>query len=145
MNDAVLERDGALSGDQRLESVLAQRRPILGRDQIEAVATQARGLAAHVVERQRRVGAEVGAPETLLDAAAPLDARLRSRLPALLTLRGQGREQGRRCRERPKDFSSFHEGGLYRPCRSCHCQARRPAVRSLRAAGPRARPETIRR
>src|SRR5690606_36954214 len=69
MDDAVLERDAARADEQRLEAVTAERRPVLGPDQIEAVHAEPRGFAAHVVERQSRGLAEVHAPEALLDAA----------------------------------------------------------------------------
>ncbi len=62
MDDAVRERHGTRAGEQRLEAVLAQRRPVGRIDEVEAVAAEPCGLAAHVVERELGVGAEVDAP-----------------------------------------------------------------------------------
>src|SRR5690606_23165988 len=70
MNDPVLERDGPGSREQRLEPVAAQRRPLLGRNQIEAVNPHLGGEAAHLVERQRRVLAEIDFPQPLTDTPA---------------------------------------------------------------------------
>ena len=69
----------AISGSS---PVLAQRGPVDRIDEIEAVTAEPRGLAAHVVERELGVVAEVHLPETLLDAALARDFRGRRRAAA---------------------------------------------------------------
>ena len=78
VDDAVSNVTGPAPASKRLEPVLAQRRPVGRVDEIETVAAEPRGLAAHVVERELRVGAEVDAPQPLLDAAFSRDPRLRA-------------------------------------------------------------------
>jgi hypothetical protein len=107
VDDAILKRDRARTGEQGLEAVLAQRRPVGGIDEVEAVDTEPRGLATHVVERELRVRAEIHAPQPLLDAPLAHDLRLRRRL-SLLAERRRAEHGPRRRREHAECVSSIH-------------------------------------
>jgi hypothetical protein len=77
VDDAVGKVHAAGVGQRRPEPVLAQRRPVLGVDQIEAVGAEPGGLAALVVERQLGVVAESDPPQALLDPVPAPDRCLR--------------------------------------------------------------------
>ena len=76
VNDAVLEGHRPGAREQRLETMLAKRRPVGLIDEVEAVAAEPCRLAALIVERQLGIGPEIDAPKTLLDPALTGDLRL---------------------------------------------------------------------